>query len=194
MTLKQIVDETKFWLGKERCSIGASGDEATEKLAECARRTLEKIALEYAPLVEVASVTARGGRFSLADLPRHAIAVKKVKSGDRTIAFRCLGEVCEVAENGALELQGEDVARVARARRAEQEACRCQLDAWCHISQIWLQNKPPVRPKHGIGRKKAATARKNGRTPRRTTAVAEGFRGNYTRREGRNCKQTLKRC
>ncbi len=105
MTLKQIVDETKFWLGKERCSIGASGDEATEKLAECARRTLEKIALEYAPLVEVASVTARGGRFSLADLPRHAIAVKKVKSGDRTIAFRCLGEVCEVAENGALEVE-----------------------------------------------------------------------------------------
>ncbi|HIU97924.1 MAG TPA: hypothetical protein IAB15_05520 [Candidatus Ornithoclostridium faecigallinarum] len=105
MTLKQIVDETKFWLGKERCSIGASGDEATEKLVECARRTLEKIALEYAPLVDVATVVASGGKFTVSALPKRAIAIKKVSKDGETIAFRCLGDVCEVAENGALDVE-----------------------------------------------------------------------------------------
>ena len=46
--------------------------------------------------------------------------------------------------------QSEDGGHIALARRAEREACRCQLNGWCHISQICLQNKPSVKPKHGI--------------------------------------------
>ena len=105
MTLKQIVEESKFWLGKERCALSGSGDEATEKLAECARRTLEKIALEYAPVIDVASVAAKGGRFALADLPLRAVAVKKVRQGRRTVAFRCLGETCLVDGNGVFDVE-----------------------------------------------------------------------------------------
>ena len=93
MTLKRIVNEAKFWLGRADCSDGV-GDEHTRKLVECARRTLEKIALEYAPLVDVATVVASGGKFTVSALPKRAIAIKKVSKDGETIAFRCLGDVC----------------------------------------------------------------------------------------------------
>ena len=106
MTLKQIVNETKFWLGSADGRKGVDpGDEQTAKLAECARRTIEKIAAEYLPLVDVARVTAADGKFCLTDLPNRAIAVKKVKKGGAIVSFRCRGNVCEVAEDGALEAE-----------------------------------------------------------------------------------------
>lgn len=113
MTLKRIVNEAKFWLGRADCSDGV-GDEHTRKLVECARRTLEKIALEYAPLVDVATVVASGGKFAVSALPKRAIAIKKVSKDGETIAFRCLGDVCEVAENGALDVEYHHFPRRAK--------------------------------------------------------------------------------
>lgn len=115
MTLKQIVDAAKFWLGQVSEKPGVDPkDEQTERLCECANAAIEEIAAEYIPLVDTARAEAKYGKFPLSDLPRRAVAVRQVKKDGKAVAFRCLRTHCEVAENGKL-----DVEYVYAPRRAE---------------------------------------------------------------------------